>query len=543
MYNLLLVDDELPILDSYYEILDDHFKNSLNIIKCSSSEEALKKTNNRIDILVTDIFMPIVDGYELQEKICTIWPKCRVIFLTGNTNISNVQKAIRFSSNILDYILKFDDDSVLINAMEKAISSLDNEIRVNDLMHDVQKNLQLALPVLRREFIYNLLTEPTPDKELIVEKIEQYQMDLDGNQPLLLLCSRLNSLDKNSPNNKTQIDTLHFAIDGIVNKYLLHHFNIFSLVYDKNKIVWLMQPKKSFPYKDNGELIYYVYSLLDIIQDNCTRVLKSALNFVMSRNLCQWTNINNLFIRLTAVLEQNKIIEDAILFLEDIASETLNFDESMPDDSDLILNNLNEALSEGDNSNLKENLNKIVRIMVKDRETFIILRFEISSIFIKYMKQIGLHKITYNDICSKLLDVKEYPLEYKRLYDEYINIINSFTHLLSKNTHSTKGVIDEVLKYIEDNIAGDLSLVTVSSTVFHSPTYLSKLFKKNMGVGFCKYVVNQRMKLACNMVLNSDKKINEIASIVGFDSVSYFIKTFKKTYNLSPQEYRNKYVS
>jgi two-component system response regulator YesN len=259
--------------------------------------------------------------------------------------------------------------------------------------------------------------------------------------------------------------------------------------------------------------------------------------------MCLWENINYYFLRLIAVLEQNKILDDAIIFLEDISSENLPFPDDENDDITQILGLLEESLNEGDNEKLKENLEKIVQHMVKDRESFILLRFEVSSIFVKYMKKIGLHKITYDDICSKLIDMNGYPLEYNRLLKEYLEILNSFTHLLAKNTHNTKGVIDTVLTYIDENISGDLSLTTVSSTVFHSPTYLSKLFKRSMGVGFCKYVANQRMKLACGMVLKSDKKINEIASLVGFESVSYFIKTFKKTYNLSPQEYRNKYVS
>ena len=259
--------------------------------------------------------------------------------------------------------------------------------------------------------------------------------------------------------------------------------------------------------------------------------------------MCPWENIHHIFRRLFAVVEQNKILDDAIIFLEDVSTEMLNFPEWDIDDDEQTLSMLEKSLAEGDTEKLNENLEKIVKLMTKDRETFILLRFEISSIFIKYMKRIGLHKITYNDICSKLIDMSDYPLEYNRLLKDYLNIVNSFTHLLAKNAHNSKGVIDTILKYIDDNISEDLSLTKVSALVFHSPTYLSKLFKRTMGVGFCKYVANQRMNMACNLVLSSNKKINEIASIVGFESVSYFIKTFKKMYNLSPQEYRNKFAS
>ena len=84
MYNLLLVDDEVLIADGMYDALCELNMENLYPIKAYSVQEALEAAENRrIDILLTDINMPDMDGFALYERIVKNWPYCRVIFLTG----------------------------------------------------------------------------------------------------------------------------------------------------------------------------------------------------------------------------------------------------------------------------------------------------------------------------------------------------------------------------------------------------------------------------------------------------------------------------
>lgn len=69
-------------------------------------------------------------------------------------------------------------------------------------------------------------------------------------------------------------------------------------------------------------------------------------------------------------------------------------------------------------------------------------------------------------------------------------------------------------------------------------TYLSYLFQKEMKVGFANFLLNQRMESAREMLKNTNFKVREVAEKAGFNDYHYFAKAFKKKYGVSPVQYR-----
>lgn len=185
MYNLIIVDDEPIIVDSYYELLSEAFENRLNIEKAYLPSEAIKKANNRVDILVTDIIMPRMDGYELRNEISRLWPRCHVIFLTGNNDIRYAQTAIR-NGPFVDYILKTENSDTLIDAVNKAINSIENLIRSDEVLQNIQKNIKLALPLLRKELFMDIINGKNYNKRNMAFKFRQYDIELSIDKPVLL---------------------------------------------------------------------------------------------------------------------------------------------------------------------------------------------------------------------------------------------------------------------------------------------------------------------------------------------------------------------
>src|SRR5690606_14704865 len=109
MYRLLIVDDEEIIVNGLYEIFRNIKDLDLDVYKAYSGEEAIEWLNRtRVDIVLTDIRMPGIDGLELLEIIHRSWPQCRVIFLTGYDEFEYVYKAIQHKA--VNYILKIEDN-------------------------------------------------------------------------------------------------------------------------------------------------------------------------------------------------------------------------------------------------------------------------------------------------------------------------------------------------------------------------------------------------------------------------------------------------
>lgn len=97
--------------------------------------------------------------------------------------------------------------------------------------------------------------------------------------------------------------------------------------------------------------------------------------------------------------------------------------------------------------------------------------------------------------------------------------------------------LEAAKRHIERDLSGDLSLEAVSSSVFISAKYLSRLFKEELGVTYTEYVTARRMETAKNLVELGSLTIEQVAAAVGYGTPAYFIKKFKEAYGCTPGNY------
>ena len=102
---------------------------------------------------------------------------------------------------------------------------------------------------------------------------------------------------------------------------------------------------------------------------------------------------------------------------------------------------------------------------------------------------------------------------------------------------SRNPIISELCQYIHRNLSDDLTLETLSLQVHVTPSYLSRLFKKEMKEPLNSYINQKRIQKA-KTLLDADWRITDIAGMVGFDNAKYFSQVFKKMTGQTPQEYR-----
>lgn len=102
-------------------------------------------------------------------------------------------------------------------------------------------------------------------------------------------------------------------------------------------------------------------------------------------------------------------------------------------------------------------------------------------------------------------------------------------------------VVKEVRSYVEQNYwREDFSLQEAADEVNLSVQYLSKLFRKEMGVTFVDYLTSVRIRKSIDLFQEEDLKIYEIAEKVGYATQHYFSNVFKKNLGVSPAEYRKR---
>jgi AraC-like DNA-binding protein len=85
----------------------------------------------------------------------------------------------------------------------------------------------------------------------------------------------------------------------------------------------------------------------------------------------------------------------------------------------------------------------------------------------------------------------------------------------------------------------DLSLSQVAGEVGLSRFHFIRVFRREIGITPYQYLIQQRIRLAVQLLLDTDKPITEIALEVGFEDLSGFISTFRRLVGQPPRQFRS----
>ena len=100
-------------------------------------------------------------------------------------------------------------------------------------------------------------------------------------------------------------------------------------------------------------------------------------------------------------------------------------------------------------------------------------------------------------------------------------------------------MVEALDNYIRENAGDDISNTEIGAIFGYHPFYISKVLKDRKGTTLRQYIIAYRLKLAKKLLEESSKSVNEIAEDCGFNDPSYFTKTFKSAFGMTPKDYRN----
>ncbi len=136
------------------------------------------------------------------------------------------------------------------------------------------------------------------------------------------------------------------------------------------------------------------------------------------------------------------------------------------------------------------------------------------------------------------------------VYSNAKEMISVIWDEMDKELNKTKVKIDkiknitakQILEFVNKNFSDDIAIRQISQKFFINPSYLSQLFKKEVGETFTKYLMKLRIQYACELLKDTSYNISEIAEKSGYADYFYFARVFKKVTGDTPSQYRNKYI-
>lgn len=142
-----------------------------------------------------------------------------------------------------------------------------------------------------------------------------------------------------------------------------------------------------------------------------------------------------------------------------------------------------------------------------------------------------------DNICEDASDTEKKGLLYS-LCSQFDKTANYQTR-----KDDNKNLMYKIFNFVDLNYANDCSLNNLSRETGFSYSYLSRYFKKTVGISFCEYVNSYKINKACYLLTNSDNSILQCAMDSGYSSLRSFNRNFVSHLSITPGEYRKIYGS
>ena len=551
MYRLLIIDDEPYIVDWIYDLFSQYDKLDLDIYKAQSGREALNILGRaKIDIVISDIQMPGMNGIELLSIIQGNWPLCKVIFLTAYPEFEYAQIA---SKGGVTYLLKTESDEEIIRSVEKAVFELDHALKMDELIQAAARQVELARPIMQREFINELLTEDN-SLPVLQSQLDELAISLSASEPVFLVIGRQDDwyVGKSLAERTRQSILIQNVADQYFSPLMTSHSHLFRQSY----LVWLIQPKSNqnqpcIDQEDLEKAFTYIKGSIETIQEQCWRTLGTTCSFILNDSPVEWPGIPQSCLAMISDLNHGSANKPGSIQVQtrqnmsqpeqknrfefwyrqvQRESERVKvletyFESGRPDDFFALLVQMEKSVYPA-----------IARFPILMHEIILAL----SLMFMTYINR-------FPDLLTLFSDQTDYTilvnhcqgLTYEEAFRKFQEIAGKiFSYQVDDQDRSDRKLVTELQGYIQQHLSSDVSLIKLAELVYLNPTYLSRVYKQLTGTNLSEYIYAQKLGKAKSLLKDSKKRINEIATEVGFESAAYFIRMFKKSTGMTPQEYR-----
>ncbi|PAF32373.1 response regulator [Paenibacillus sp. 7516] len=538
MIDILLVDDETYVTESLEMTIPWGELGVTTVLRAASGKEALEiMEENAVDIVVTDIRMPGMSGLDLIEEVSSRWSHIRCILLTGHSDFDYAKKAIQLQAS--DYILKPVNDEEFMASVSAAITSLRGEWDEFDKYHRLLYSRKSDYKILRENLMHDLLLGREITTRALREQLQQYEIGLEPEEPVVMLLIRLtgrfSSMDQQS------LDLMDFAVGNIAEEVLGDQFRVWFGRGPHECLVMFLQHQGRVEEASMSQET--LTGPVDTFREHVIRYLQGDMSMVVTPPF-PFKEMTAAYRRSLGSLVLSGPEENTIIFIDKDKSQRMENDAAQALEElykPPVLPQLLETKQwEAAASKLNAVFDAADRVCLS-REHVYEMYLSVTNAFMYIAHKQGhlVHEIDHAGF--DLLLAHQLIQSPERLRRWATEMLAKLQEELSDQagTQSRRHVIKQVQEMVTRDTGQDLSVKMIADKVYLHPVYLSKIYKAETGEGLGDYMIRMRMERALYLLKNSNKKIYEITSELGYQNPQYFSKMFKKHYGMTPNEFRD----
>ena len=519
----LLVDDDRFVIIALQKGIDwkslgiDETFTAYNIADAKKIIET-----EHIDLLLSDIDMPHGNGLELLSQVRDLGLTIPAIFMTNYADFGYAQKALELKS--FHYYLKpidYDELSLIIKeALEESNESASrNRTALRQLWYRYLHERRLSCDEFC-DCAKKLGAAVNSDDSYIVFLLQLYPYSLGENNELICPFEDAGEVSDDIFAVLASVYGADFSASGMFLTYHEESYLMLSLIP--------MRDEADTPAGRNIETMseeiismisekYKIPCTLYLSRRGSVRELPGALEDLMKLRERHPDNINKVM-----SLSHMDITETHI-----IPKPDTQFAVQALRSSDF------EGFSRHFNSYMKScrASGSLSSTVLSD------LLIEINQIIFSYLGENGiLARELFNNDTYRILTRNA------RLSTYYMDLCIKYMMRVSRqylvNESEDENAVSSMLQYVDAHFCEEISRTDISEMFFFDPDYITRIFKRERGMSYKNYIIEKRLTLAKKLLAETDSSIRDVSLMVGYDNYSYFTRLFKKSYGVTPAEFR-----
>ncbi|MCY9661370.1 helix-turn-helix domain-containing protein [Paenibacillus chondroitinus] len=534
MYTVMIVDDDLPVLEflssaiKWEELgfrLTGAFENPLEALEAGRRAKT--------DVLISDIGMPEMNGLDLIRSLREGDPHVKAVILSCHDDFHYAQKAMKLS--VSEYILKETMNiSNISEVLGRLKEQLDAEDHVLSKSRKLEKEAALHRSSSKRHFIRSTVNEPLFDSEEWSQQAEGFGLRL-GQHGVLPVFGYANRVKEANQRFQSK-DLFDYTIQNIIEELLVDQKEVTLFTYDTGEIV-LLFPQYGSMHVNNGQKV-----------EQTLRHLQSCLQ--------QYAKVAFSFITGSPAKDVRSLKEQLKRMVEGRSSRFY-----LPESSVMKLEHVREGFGDGGLllAEYAQTLDEFRSVVFDERSDLIDLyvskwidfigyhRFhpmEVKEWLLKMILDVRMRlkslqhyqstfssELLHHDV-HELSSVRELELWLK----DYLQQAIQWAGQVYRESHNRE--ILECQRFVYNHLHMKISLEDAAAHLHLHPSYLSRLFKKETGENFVEYVTRMKMEKAKELLEITDKTVEQIADMLGYENKNYFGKLFKAHTGTVPNAFR-----
>lgn len=523
-YKIMIVDDEAEVREGIVRYIDWEKLGFAVVAEAENGQDALEKAEGiDLDVVLTDIKMPFMDGLTMGTELLKIHPAVKMIILTGFDAFEYAQEAIRL--HVIEYALKPVDVTELTSTLQRVRETLDRELAERRDIELLQKSYEKSRPLLRERFISDLLWGGLAEDEL-ARQLDEFGIDLAGARRYVVAVFDIDAVQSEA---RISGELLPISVRRTIEELFLGSCQLVTFT-SAARVVAVTAWDAANPVAD-------VMRIGSEVLAQSRRLFGIAVSCGVSRACGSLLDVHTAFREGRYALEYRAVLGGAqvisIQDMEGAAQPAASFDNRYE-------KRLLSALRAGSD----ELLEQLAEEIVSQYETQVPEGFEkhafAASLLHAICSAIEGNSLGQTDVAHRVAALEEPPREL--MQKEFLTglFLNMSEYMRAHRAVAAETLVGEAKRILEREYAdSSLSVERLAEKLHISPSYCSAIFRQGTGMTCVQYLTDVRMKKAEELLRSTDEKTYIIASRVGYDEPNYFSYVFKKHFGVSPSKLRN----